>query len=244
MNCEICGGSFIEYYKGEIRDGDNATGDSIVYQCDGCGVLRLRETDCLQEDAYASQAYRELLHQPDERRFELDDPYQIDRLKVIGTHNLRGKRVLDFGAGSGSFCDHIKGLAQVDAIEVNEKACDDLISRGVMCWRNLDYWKRPNWPGYDIITSLLVIEHLKEPFKIHKRLYEMLAPGGKLLIQTPRLPESRNLYSKFFRTQHRWYWNEESMAKFVIHLTDNPFELFYMHRSHMDETDIWASIYS
>ena len=239
MNCEICNGEFREYYSGPVRDGSKGQVYSVVYHCQGCGVLRLRESDCLDEEDYRTLRYREKLGQPNTDRFALDDPYQLDRLQVIGTHNLRGKTVLDFGAGSGSFCDHIAGLAKVNAFEINRFYVNKIRERGIPCFYDFEFIGEQK---YDIITSLLVIEHLEEPMKWHKKLWDRLNDGGRMYIQTPCPDTQGDLDGKtgFYRTQHRWYFEIESMENFVGRLTSKIPNVFWMKRSHMEGTDVWA----
>ncbi|MCI0560397.1 MAG: class I SAM-dependent methyltransferase [Nitrososphaera sp.] len=235
MNCEICGSTFEVFYQGPIRSGKNEELYGTVYQCIDCRVQRLRETDCLSEEIYRSTAYRDLLEQSDEERFVLDDPYQKDRMDILA-EAIENKTVLDFGAGSGSFCYHAKEYAQrIDAIEINEKYRNLMNTNGICCWSSLSECAY----NYDIVTSFLVIEHLLEPFKQHLRLFSKLKSKGSLYIQTPIMDRPARTY---FRTQHRWYFDEASLRYFLAKL-GSQYETFTLRRSHMSATDVWGVVY-
>jgi len=157
----------------------------------------------------------------------------------MGTHYFREKALLDVGAGSGSFIDHVKGLTKrVMAIEPNSAMRRILRERAIIVFSGMPFEVR-----YDVITSFLVIEHVLAPCKHIEECFNLLNNGGQMWIQTPLYHDKVN-QPYFFRTQHRWYFTEESLTNTIMHCEFKPKDLrtFTMKRSHMDEEDIWAVI--
>ena len=237
QQCELCGSPMEHFYVGKIRNGVwPNTVHSQVLKCVLCGVLRLIEKDCIQD--YEGPGYRSLLEQPIEKRYELDDPYQLDRLQVMTTHYFRDKDLLDIGAGSGSFVDHVTGLVRsVDVVEPNREMSEILMQKSTV------HGRVPVNTIYDIVTSFLVIEHLKDPCKHIEDCFWALEKGGQMWIQTP-LYHKHVIQPQFFRTQHRWYFTEQTLTSTIMHsdIKLKGLRTFTMKRSFMDEEDIWAVI--
>lgn len=76
-----------------------------------------------------------------------------------------------------------------------------------------------NYSGkIDVITSFDVLEHVEDPVKFFKDIYELLAPNGRAIIGTPTsTPVMRELlsgvYDKtiLYSAQHIWIFSERSM---------------------------------
>ncbi len=116
-----------------------------------------------------------------------------------GIRPLAGKRALDVGCGAGLLCEPLARLGAavtgVDAAQENIAAakahadgsglvidyrCGDVGSLGLA--------------GYDLVTSLEVIEHVADKAAFLGALRAALAPGGLMVLSTPnRTPRSRLL---------------------------------------------------
>jgi 2-polyprenyl-3-methyl-5-hydroxy-6-metoxy-1,4-benzoquinol methylase len=126
-----------------------------------------------------------------------------DRLKFFMDRSIDGKTVLDMGAGNGLFLDVMKNLGAITYFtEVNEQQADLLAlrhgnPRGV---KHADY-----------ITIFDVIEHVKNPRFILEFAKAWMHSKSKLLLSTPRTAEPIYAPSWFYRTHHRWYFNERSL---------------------------------
>ena len=222
-SCEICGTSnWSKIYSKTIRNGTFANQVSgEISRCGGCGVDRLDENMCIQEEAYETEEYRDILEQglALEDFFLQGDPNQIYNLSAFWPLNIRGKLIADIGTGGGSFSDHIASLAKkVVAIEPTKMYQDSLKDRGYQVfdyttdalteYRNL----------VDFVFSFQVIEHVLNPKLFLEEALELLKPGGKLIIATPNrndiliklLPD--NFPAFFYRTQHRWYFDDDSLS--------------------------------
>ena len=100
-------------YEGPIRSGSfgKISEDSYsVLECLGCNLKFL---DPVPQIDYGLDDYRLSYNDSCQEHdyLKMHDHEQNERLHRIGVENFRGKTVLDFGCGGGSFLDCIKGLA-------------------------------------------------------------------------------------------------------------------------------------
>lgn len=111
-------------------------------------------------------------------------------------------RVLDFGAGVGTFAGLLrdKGV-NVECLEVDRDEQDVLLSDGYQVHHNLNDLSDKM---YDAIYSLNVLEHIEDDCAILQKLRLKLKPGGTLFIFVPAF---QLLYTDFDKRvgHHRRY---------------------------------------
>ncbi len=124
--------------------------------------------------------------------------------------DLRGRRVLDVGAGEGYFCrrlgEYVRaryGLAPAEIL----RACD----RFPDLFRDLDVPCDPIAVGgslpyddasFDTVVAVEVVEHVEDQFDFVRELYRVAKPGGRVLVTTPNL---LNVNSRL-RYLHSGFW--------------------------------------
>jgi SAM-dependent methyltransferase len=95
-----------------------------------------------------------------------------------------GDRVLDFGAGPGTFAEMMadRGVTP-DCLEPDQRQQRALESKG---FRVLDAatWTRRSGT-YDVVYLLNVLEHIKNDQEAAEQIADLLAPGGRLVIYVP-----------------------------------------------------------
>ena len=95
-----------------------------------------------------------------------------------------GDRVLDFGAGPGTFADMMaaRGVTP-DCLEPDPRQRGLLESKG---YRVLDpaTWTEQRG-AYDVVYLLNVLEHIKNDQEAAEQIAELLAPGGRVVIYVP-----------------------------------------------------------
>ena len=133
--CETCGSkNWTLVHSGLIRNGafgNQRQGE--VYRCGDCQVDRLVESNCLKEESYESEEYRNSLKQGLSTTdfFKHADPIQIHNLSALRPFCIREKKIADIGAGGGSFLDQVASLAkEVIAIEPTRMYQSSLENRG------------------------------------------------------------------------------------------------------------------
>lgn len=113
-----------------------------------------------------------------------------DKLALVRRYQSLGpqSRVLDIGCGSGTFLAH---LAQETGAEVHGVDFKDL--SGLPWMRRLNFHLGTldaqdfGDQRFDLITLWHFLEHDYQPLKTLARARALLAPGGKLIIEVPRL---------------------------------------------------------
>lgn len=93
------------------------------------------------------------------------------------------QRVLDFGAGIGTFTDAMSmpGIA-IDCIEPDSRAREQLASRGYGQFADISDLDDEQ---YDYIFSLNVLEHIEDDAAMMATLAERLVPGSRIFIYVP-----------------------------------------------------------
>lgn len=218
MECEICGNTnFNTVYHGEVRDGKDQYIISTVRECFTCDVWRL--DDSQPPENYVDGAYREKLQQGTDPKdfFARHDDEQIYKLLAIarkyGLGWLRGKCVLDVGAGPGAFLSFLSGIAShLAAVE----PCRDYLyylDKYVtsLAWSSLDEMRGAI--KADIVTCFDTLEHVQNPLYLIEQMRQV---GTELLLSVPDRNESRIIsHRDYFSTQHKWYWDERSFSNML-----------------------------
>ena len=129
-------------------------------------------------------------------REAIDRHWQTDSR---GVRPLAGKRALDVGCGAGLLCEPLARLGAavtgVDAAQENIAAAQAHAAGGGLA---IDYRcgdvSTLGLAGFDLVTSLEVIEHVADKPAFLAALRAVLAPGGLMVLSTPnRTAQSRLL---------------------------------------------------
>jgi SAM-dependent methyltransferase len=95
-------------------------------------------------------------------------------------------RILDFGAGSGEYCNRIS-KHKIEAVEI-----DNSLRERLLCKSYSDIFQIEN-NQFDLIYSLNVLEHIEDEREVVTKLFELLKPDGTIKILVPARME---IYSK------------------------------------------------
>jgi 2-polyprenyl-3-methyl-5-hydroxy-6-metoxy-1,4-benzoquinol methylase len=121
-------------------------------------------------------------------------------LNVIRDYDLRG-RALDYGAGIGNFT---RKLSESGVFERIEGA--DILPRpqnlpDAVGWHRLDLNDANAIPAatFDAVIAAEVIEHLENPRKVAREWFQILKPGGTLILSTPNNESIRSLMALMVR---------------------------------------------
>lgn len=98
----------------------------------------------------------------------------------------RRQKVLDFGAGTGTFAERVAGLGfEIVCVESDPGLRERLQYLGL---RSSEELRTISGCSVDFAYSLNVLEHLKEEGPALAELFRVLKPGGRLLIYVPAFP--------------------------------------------------------
>jgi SAM-dependent methyltransferase len=129
-------------------------------------------------------------------------------LDLVREHVGASSSVLDLGAGSGwnqKYDPRLKGRCrQVVGLDVDPKLKDNpRLDRVVLG----DITAIPLADeAFDVVFSMMVLEHLPEPRRCAAEVYRILKPGGRFLVITPNIYHYVSLAGRLTpHWFHRWY---------------------------------------
>jgi SAM-dependent methyltransferase len=172
------------------------------FTCASCGVLFV---DPQPSDGQLERAYRERYYPADGSGshpvYENTPRPLVEQLVACldrhGVLPLRNGPVLDFGCGVGEFAEAaMRRGADVDAVEGDEVARTQAARLGVAAYKRLaDIPRERRARGYDLITLLDVLEHVRDPLALLTELRTLVRPGGACYLSVPdyRAPQPRLL---------------------------------------------------
>lgn len=210
-------------FEGPIRNGTVGvyTKDSQqIFHCDDCGTYWHKDLHEHDKSFYESEEYRKEIEGSSEvgNFYRLYDKKQYLYLEWLTNVPLRDKVVADVGCAGGSLLDYIKGLAkQTISIEPSRTYQQALREKGHIVFSYQDEALEIYRGQVDVITSFDVIEHVQDPVNFICQQYELLAPGGVMVVGTPTdYPNIRSIiaeeFSSFlFSVQHPWIFEERGL---------------------------------
>jgi SAM-dependent methyltransferase len=105
---------------------------------------------------------------------------------LIETYAGGAKRVIDFGAGSGTFAIQCAaGGVDVTAVEPDDRLRAILVGAGIPAVSNTE--ALPN-EGFQYAYTLNVLEHIEADVEALRALCTKLVPGGRLFVYVPAFP--------------------------------------------------------
>ena len=251
FKCEICEGHYHQIYEGPIRDGayGGIKASSVIYECSDCKVQRLREEDCIPDVFYQTGEYREFLKQSLESKKAMKEQEELQdyTLEVLAPHSLKDSNILDIGCGAGTLLNRLKNITlnQI-GIEPCLPYYESLTRKGFKIYPSLKEAIKDQAPVADFGFSIAVIEHVKNPVEFLKQIKKLINPdGGKLVISTPNRNDilmnilKEKILSFFYRTQHRWYFDEYSLNKCIRLAGFKVNRLRYIHKYGLSNTLFW-----
>ncbi len=249
FQCNICSSKDLNVqYEGPIRMGkfgECSEENHIIYRCGHCNICFLNGGII----DYELSDYREMVDGGDlpGNFHKLHDKEQADKLKMLGTENIRGKIIADVGCGAGSFLDILKGLAsKTIAVEPTKSFHRELRGKGHVTYSYCEDAIK-EWAGtVDIVVSFAVLEHVENPIAFLNEVKSLLKPDGFLLISTPNaedwLLEFMPVeYGRFFyRNVHKWYFNCESLRFVSDAVSFKDLSIKFVQRFDISNALLWA----
>ena len=135
----------------------------------------------------------------------------------------KSARILDIACGEGAlltflrergYC-HLKGF---DLSDENVSICHDLGLEFVVKFDALELEKFSPDEKYDTIFALDILEHLPKEKVVEflTKVYQLLDPGGYLIIQTPNMGALQGLFIRYNDLTHEFGLTEFSAKSLLI----------------------------
>lgn len=206
--CPLCG---VAEAKPFIEAEDDLTGKPGRFRfvaCSGCGLayqnprLKPEHIGAYYDDEYIAHRKKTdwgWLTPLYERAMGKHDR---DKLALVQQHVALGpgSQVLDVGCGAGTFLAHLRGKTGASATGVDFKDLSQLPWMQQIDFRHgLLHEQDFGGQRFDLVTMWHFLEHDYEPLRTLARTRDLLAEGGRAVIEVPRLD------SLSFRLYHeRW----------------------------------------
>lgn len=189
-----------QYYWGTLRIPAYQGGKHVaVRECPSCGL-------CFKNLAASAESLKELFSRISDIAWQSRYSYASE-VGILQKH-FSGQRigVLEVGAGQGGFlravASHASRLSALDIVRFPE--CEQLL-RGEYIVGLLDD-DHLEWSGepYDLVAMFDVAEHLYDVRQGFKNLYQLVRPGGLVLLETGNAHSS---WPRRFGPERWWYLN-------------------------------------
>ena len=249
--CRLCSSRESKtIYSSPIRIGGGVERayDYSILRCEDCSFVYLSPIPEQLNDFYESHEYRkqwDYEFTPDSIHAKYDHE-QNERISRIGIENIRGKSILDLGASAGVFLDAISSSAsRTIAIEPAGMYKEYLQSQGHAYYPYPEDAVAEN-EKVDIITSFDVIEHVEKPKQFLSYAYELLKPGGKLVLSMPNLNDvikkvEQDKFEQFFyQTAHLNYFSKEAIPELFNDTEFVNIEVDFLHKYSIENMIRWA----
>lgn len=189
-------------------------------RCDRCGLERIEPapTDATLEKIYGQHYYDAWGLQTDTKTVESLKRGTFGRI-IKGLGPLRtGARVLDCGAATGFLMGLAKDLgyepfgaelSEFGANQIAERFGRDHVHQG-----QLEDAKFEDG-FFDAIFMCDYLEHVRDPQLVLKKAFALLAPGGKIILSTPRVGSlthaAMRLKWTHYKVEHLYYFSLENL---------------------------------
>ncbi len=232
MICKICDSPSEQLFNGRIRNGAKglSKNEATVYKCQKCKVGFLESQESLSLQDYQSNDYHEKFQYMQTERSK----------KILEFLNFSSNSsIIDIGAGAGQLINEMNEKFTTCSFFGLEPSKE---LSGSNIFNNFDEIK----DKFHYATNINVIEHVDDPLEHLRSIHSLLHDQGKLYIMTPNSNDyNLTLFPKsfsqhFYRTAHRWYFNEESLLKILIKTKFKIDAIEYVHFYNVENIFKWA----
>jgi 2-polyprenyl-3-methyl-5-hydroxy-6-metoxy-1,4-benzoquinol methylase len=120
------------------------------------------------------------------------------------------KSILDFGSGSGEMISALTRHFDVEGLEPEDQARKNCNKKGLCVHASTEEVKTME-KRFDLVTLFHVIEHFYKPDAELAGIYDLLKPGGLLLIETPNSQDALLTKYKSLPFGNFTYWTHHPM---------------------------------
>ena len=186
--CYLCKNTNFTQIVNKVRDRD----DISVLRCNNCGLVFLSSFDHITKDFYSHSKIHKNKTSLDLLEWTKTTRMDDERRMVMMNSILKGKNLLDFGAGNCNFLLRASSLTKQaigiePEIRVRQQLSEKFEKLNIKLYEDIS---EVGSTKFDIITLFHVIEHLPDPKTILIKLKNLLAKNGKIFIETPNADDA------------------------------------------------------
>jgi len=177
VKCYLCGSERNQKIHIGTRDNPNID----VMQCFDCGLTYLSSFDHISDRFYSNSQMCDVFNVT--RKTNVDTKRRIE----FCIQDICEKSILEFGPGDCDFLMKVKKIAsKVVGIEIDQEV-HKRMGHKVRLYNKLE---STGDEKFDTILAFLVIEHMKDPVAILKKLSGSLEKDGQIIIETPNAQDA------------------------------------------------------
>ena len=206
MSCTLCR---CDDFKLISERDSKSKSELIVCFCNTCSMVSQNPipTEYHVEKYYASeyrQDYKQVF-EPKLKHIYRAGNLALDRLGFMTKNNVISGKLLDVGAGGGEFTYVSSQLGfESMGIEPNigySNYAKDQYKANIKTGQLADVDGK-----FDVITMFHVMEHIPNPVKTFKKLYDLLNEDGSLFIEVPNIESfSQSPHNTFFKAHIHYF---------------------------------------
>ena len=211
MSCILCGSNDFKL----ISKKDSKSKDELmVCLCKVCSMVSQNPIPTEQEvEQYYATEYRQdykQIFEPKLKHVYRAGNLALNRLGFLTKNGVTSGKLLDVGAGGGEFT-YVSSQLGFDStgIEPNigySNYAKDQYQANVKTGQLADIDD-----NFDVITMFHVMEHIPDPVKTFKKLYNLLNENGVLFIEVPNIETYSQSPDNTFFKAHIHYFSEATL---------------------------------
>ena len=250
MSCTLCGGNDFKI----ISEKDSKSkGELIVCLCNTCSMVSQNPIPTEQEvEQYYATEYRQdykQVFEPKLKHVYRAGNLALNRLGFLTKNNVTSGKLLDVGAGGGEFT-YVSSQSSFDStgIEPNigySNYAKDQYQANVKTGQLADIDDK-----FDVITMFHVMEHIPDPVKTFKKLYDLLNEDGSLFIEVPNIESFSQSPDNTFFKAHIHYFSATTLIACAsqyfdsvdLDNSDNNIRILFSRRSSIKELELPTKI--
>lgn len=231
LNCPGCGSAEIDY-RLVAKDYTVSMEEFPVWQCEVC-LLRFTQQVPVQASIGNYYKAENYISHTDTKTGFVNSLYHRIRKRTLNSKEqlvrrfsgLSTGKLLDIGAGTGAFCQHMKaagwGITGLEPDEATRLRAHEL--HGVSLDPAEELFRLPAG-SYDAVTLWHVLEHVHALHEYMERIREILTPQGRAFIAVPN-------YTSYDAAVYKQYWAAYDVPRHLYHFSPQSMEsLLKKHR--------------
>ena len=205
------------------KDAKTSAALTVCY-CESCGLVQQAAIPTEDElRVYYSHHYRE-----DYKKTYSPKPKYVYRAGIAAKsriaflrqalvgENLGSKpTLLDIGAGGGEFVyAATRAGFLATGIEPNQ-GYSEFARKAYGIAIETSHLDQLSAQTYSLVTMYHVLEHMPDPEAVMKRLYELVSPGGYLMVEVPNIEQGDASPANIFFKAHLYYFSASTLQSFA-----------------------------